>query len=97
MPITPLKEVMCNIEERYPFDLKEWSSHETNDIATLRQRLDDMKLVGRTISDFRLTSFCYNMRVDDIEDTVYNPHVEMSDEERDDHAVAMYANGIDDL
>ena len=32
-----------------------------------------------------------------IEDTDYNPHVEMSDEERDDHAVDMYANGIDDL
>ena len=32
-----------------------------------------------------------------IEDTDYNPHVEMSDEECDDHAVAMYANGIDDL
>ena len=32
-----------------------------------------------------------------IEDTDFNPHVEMSPDERDDHSIAMYADGIDDL
>ncbi len=73
---------MCSIGERHPFDNKDWAAHETNDIATLRQRLDDMKLVGRIINDFRLTSFCYNMRIDDIEDTVYRHLLGYSDELR---------------
>ena len=72
MPITPLKKVMCSKGERKYYDLTEWWSHKTNNAEELRKRLDEMHLVGRTISDFRFLSFCYNMTIEGIEEIVYS-------------------------
>ena len=71
MPITPLNEVMCSCGDRVKFDLKDWYSHSTRNIDELRKKIDEMHLVGRTISDIRFVSHCYNMLIDDIEETVW--------------------------
>ena len=72
MPVTKLKKAMCSIGERRKFDLKDWYKDETSDINELRSRLEKLNLVGRTISDIRIVSHCYDMEIDDIEDIVWS-------------------------
>ena len=72
MPNTPIFELFSKDEERIEFDYTEWDSKTTNDAALLRKKLEDMKLVGKTISDIRFTSHVYNMCSEDIENTLWS-------------------------
>ena len=67
-----IEDIGCKRVEREDFDFTEWDSRSTRDVAELKSWLNSMNLVGRKIKDIRLISHVYNMREDDISDTIWN-------------------------
>ena len=83
MPITSFYKAACNREERIEYDYSVWKSHYIKDPDRLQSVLDEMNLVGRVIRDIRLISLVYNMRPDDISETIWNETMGYSDEAHD--------------
>lgn len=68
------KTVYTNGQNHYEcgiFDSEEWNAPYMVNVSEIAERLHSFNLVGRKIKEIRFIGLCYNLRRDEIEDSVY--------------------------